>query len=63
MADDVDNAQRHIDAELSAALAVRKPVPTRCECGEPCVVLPNGARARFCPDCLTDFQGAGNARD
>jgi len=49
MADDVDNAQRHIDAELSAALAVRKPVPTRCECGEPCVVLPNGARARFCP--------------
>lgn len=58
MSDIADLADDFIAADLDRALRVRKPVPTICECGEPCAVLPNGARARFCPDCLTAFQGA-----
>ncbi len=58
MADIADNAADFIAADLARALAVRKPVPTICECGEPCAVLPNGARARFCDDCLVAFQEA-----
>lgn len=60
MADIADAANDHIEAELARSLTFRKPVPTTCECGEPCVVLPNGVRARFCDDCLADFQGARN---
>lgn len=58
MSDVADDANDHIERELSAALKHRKPVPTRCECGEPCAVLPNGARARFCDECLAEYQAA-----
>ncbi len=51
-----DAAQDIIDANTARAVAFRKPVPTTCEeCSEPCAVLPNGARARYCPECLTEF--------
>jgi len=60
MADIVDNANEYVQREIDRAVSFRKSVPTRCECGEPCVVLPNGARARYCADCLAEFQGAGN---
>jgi len=60
MPDIADTADDHIEAERMRAIAYRKTVPTRCECGEPCAVLPNGARARFCSDCLAEYQGAGN---
>ena len=58
MADLADDAQTQIDAERDRAQRYRKPVPTVCECGEPCAVLSNGATARFCADCLADFQAA-----
>jgi hypothetical protein len=60
MPDIADSADDFIAEDLARALRLRKPVPTTCECGEPCAVLPNGARARFCDDCLAAFQGAGN---
>lgn len=56
MADIADAANDHIEAELARSIAYRKPVPTTCECGEPCAVLTNGARARFCEDCLEEFR-------
>lgn len=58
MADEADRADECAEQHLAFALSVRKPVPTKCECGEPCAVLPNGARARFCDECLVEFQGA-----
>lgn len=27
------------------------------DCGEPCAVLPNGARARYCESCLVEYMG------
>lgn len=60
MADAADNADSQIEAERMRAVAFRKPVPTHCECGEPCAVLPNGARSKYCDDCLSDFQAARN---
>ena len=60
MADEIDLANDRAEQDLALALSVRKPVPTRCECGDPCAVLPNGARARFCDDCLVEYKGAGN---
>ena len=54
-----DAAQDIIEANTARAVAFRKPVPTTCEdCDEPCAVLPNGARARFCETCLMAFQAA-----
>lgn len=60
MADIADAADDHIEAERMRALAYRKPVPTKCECGEPCAILPNGARAKYCDSCLSEYTGAGN---
>lgn len=58
MVDEVDRANESAERDLAIALTVRKQVPTICECGEPCAVLPNGARARFCYECLAVWQGA-----
>lgn len=58
--DDADHADPVIAHNLAMALAVRKPVPTRCEdCDEPCAVLPNGVRARWCHEHLAEFMGSG----
>ena len=59
MADEADRAQEIIDTAMRSAIAYRKPVSTKCEeCGDATTVLPNGARARFCDDCLAEFQEA-----
>lgn len=60
MPDIADAADDHIEAERMRAIAYRKPVPTNCECGEPCAVLPNGVRARFCDEHLAEWV-EGNA--
>ncbi len=61
MADEIDRANERAEQDLALALSVRKPVPKFCEdCDEPCAVLPNGARARFCDAHLADFMGASN---
>lgn len=58
MADVCDQSDDFIADDLARALTVRKQVPTQCEdCGEPCAVLPNGARARWCLNCMAEFQG------
>jgi hypothetical protein len=56
MSDRIDRAQERAEQHLAHALRYRKPVSTRCEaCGDAVAVLPNGARARFCDDHLTEF--------
>lgn len=60
MADDADRADECAEQHLAFALSVRKPVPTTRECGEPCAVLPNGARAKYCNTCLCEYIGAEN---
>lgn len=57
MADEADMAQESIELAMRCSLAYRKPVSTKCEeCGDAATVLPNGARARFCDECLVEFQ-------
>ena len=57
MTDLVDRAQDQADRHLADALMVRKPVPTKCErCSRTVMTLPNGARCRFCEDCLADYE-------
>jgi hypothetical protein len=60
MPDLADRAEEQIEAERERALRVRKPAPTMCQdCGErPCAILPNGARARYCFECLPTAIGA-----
>lgn len=57
--DDIDRANERAEQDLALALAVRKPVPTRCECGEPVAILPNGVRAKYCDSCLSEYTGIG----
>lgn len=59
MTDLIEQAQDQADKDLAAALAYRKPVATRCEvCKAPAMILPNGARCRFCESCLANFREA-----
>ena len=52
MSDIADRADEVIEQATARALTFRKPVPTVCECGEPCYVIPtNGATSRFCREC------------
>jgi hypothetical protein len=55
MADEADNAQESIELAMRHSLAYRRPIATKCECGEPSMVTQSG-RARFCEPHLADFQ-------
>lgn len=57
--DIADQADDVIAMNLAQSVAYRKPVSTtREDCDEPCAILPNGARARFCYHHLVEFQAA-----
>ena len=52
MSDSIDRAQEREAEFTAAALSVRKPVSTRCErCNAEAMILPNGARCRYCEPC------------
>ena len=55
--DILDAAQLIEESERARVVAnYKKHVPDDCECGEPVTILSNGARCRFCADCLADWQ-------